>query len=85
MVSHMKTTVEIPDSLLSEARKVASEEGSTLRAVIEEGLRLAVERRARRGRFRLRKASFKGRGLQPQARGTGWDRMRDLSYEGRGT
>jgi hypothetical protein len=37
----------------------------------------------RRRRFRLRRASFKGKGLQPIAAG-GWERIRDLVYEGRG-
>ena len=32
----MKTTVEIPDQLLDEARRLASREGTTLRALIEQ-------------------------------------------------
>ena len=81
----MKTTVEIPDSLLEEARRLASRERSTVRALIEEGLRKVVaERRHRAGAFRLRKATFRGSGLQPGVAGAGWDRIRDLAYEGRG-
>jgi hypothetical protein len=34
----MKTTVEISDSLLREARKLARREGTTLRALVEQGL-----------------------------------------------
>jgi hypothetical protein len=39
MVTHMKTTVEIPDALAKAAREAASREGTTMRALIEEGLR----------------------------------------------
>jgi len=65
MVSHMKTTVQIPDSLFEEARKVANRERTTLKALIEEGLRRIVSQHKRRNGFRLRKATFKGKGLQP--------------------
>jgi predicted nucleic acid-binding protein len=65
----MKTTVEIADSLFAEARQIAWREGRPLRGLIEEGLRLVVgARRARRGRFRLRKATFRGQGLHPDLR-----------------
>ena len=85
MASHMKTTVHISDALLEEAKAIASREGSTLRELIEAGLRREVtERRRRRRRFELRDASFTGRGLQPEFRDAGWDRIRDAIYEGHG-
>ena len=84
MVSHMKTTVQIPDSLFEEARKVANREKTTLKALIEEGLRRIVSQHKRRNGFRLRKATFKGKGLQPNVADASWDRIRELSYEGRG-
>ncbi len=84
MVNHMKTTIQIPDSLLKEARKLANEEHRTLKSLMEEGLRRIVSERKRRGSFRLRKATFKGKGLQPHLTGATWDQIRDLSYEGRG-
>jgi Bacterial antitoxin of type II TA system, VapB len=80
----MKTTVEISDSLLEEAKKLAARQGTTVRALIEEGLRRVLAERRRPGAFRLRKATFKGEGLQPQAAGASWERIRDLAYEGRG-
>jgi hypothetical protein len=80
----MKTTVEIPDSLLDAARKLAAQEGTTLRALIEESLRRIVAERKRSGAFRLRKATFKGDGLQPAMSGSSWDRLREMAYEGRG-
>lgn len=39
MVCCMKTTVEIPDELLVEAKKHAAEHRTTIRALIERGLR----------------------------------------------
>jgi hypothetical protein len=84
MFTHMKTTVEISDGILDEARKVAAREGTTVRALIEAGLRKEVQQRRRGGgRFRLKRASFKGRGLRPELAGAAWDRIRDLAYEGR--
>jgi Bacterial antitoxin of type II TA system, VapB len=84
MASHMKTTIQIPDSLFEEARKVAQREHTTLKALVEQGLRRTLAERKRRGGFRLRKATFKGRGLQPGVAGASWEQIRDLSYQGRG-
>lgn len=84
MVINMKTTVQIPDSIFEEARKLAHRERTTLKALIQEGLRRIISERKRRGRFKLRKATFKGTGLQPHLTGASWDKIRELSYEGRG-
>ncbi len=84
MVIHMKTTVQIPDSLFKEARRLAQQERTTLKALIEQGLRRIISERKRRDGFRLRKATFKGQGLQPQLAGASWEQIRELSYEGRG-
>lgn len=80
----MKTTVEIPDVLLAEARKLAARDGTTVRALIEQGLRRIIDERKRAGAFRLRKATFKGDGLQPGVAAASWERIRDMAYEGRG-
>ncbi len=80
----MKTTVQIPDSLFKEAQKLAREERTTMKALIEAGLRRVISERRQRERFRLRKATFKGKGLHPDFQGASWARLRDASYEGRG-
>ena len=80
----MKTTVEIPDSLLKQARRLAAQEHTTLRALVEEGLRRITAERQRARRFKLRKVSFRGKGLQPQMAGASWQQIRDAAYEGRG-
>lgn len=80
----MKTTLDISDPLLREARKLAARERTTLRALVEQGLRRVVAEKRRQPAFRLRKASFRGRGLRPELKDVGWERLRDLAYEDRG-
>ena len=61
----MKTTLELPDELLIEAKKQAAEQRRPLRALIEEGLRLVLrkpETKPRRKQVRL--ITVKG-GLPP--------------------
>jgi hypothetical protein len=80
----MKTTVEISDALLDEARRVATGTGTTVRALIEEGLRGVLKQRRRGSAFRLRAAAFRGQGVQPGVREGDWDKIRTLAYEARG-
>ena len=80
----MKTTIEISNSLLEEARKLAAREKTTVRALVEQGLRQVLTERKSRGVFKLRKASFKGQGLQSEFAGATWERIREAAYEGRG-
>ncbi len=74
----------ISDPLLREARKLAEREGVTLRALVERGLRPVVTETKPGAPFKLRRASFKGKGLQADARGASLSRLRDLACEGRG-
>jgi len=62
----MRTTVDLPDELLRQARTRAAEEETTLTALLTEGLRLRLSG-APGGRRRQRKlpASAAGGGLQP--------------------
>lgn len=81
----MKTTIDIPDPLLEEARRAAMRDGTTLRELVERGLRLVLQTRRGAGQFKLRKASFRGKGLHEPLSGASWDKLRELAYEGRGT
>jgi hypothetical protein len=80
----MKTTVELSTPLLKEAKAVAAHEGTTLRALLEEGLRESVARRRKHRRFRLRDTSVRGKGLQPGVDLSNWEQIRSLIYEGHG-
>jgi len=84
MACHMKTTIQIPDAVFEEARKLAHREKTTLKALVEQGLRKVLSEHKQRNRFRLRKASFRGTGLQVHLAGATWDQIRETSYEGRG-
>lgn len=80
----MKTTIDLPNRLLEEAKKVAARKKTTLRELLAQGLRKVLEEQHRPETFRLRKATFQGQGLQSGVRDLRWDRIRDLAYEGRG-
>lgn len=80
----MKTTVELPDGLLREAKRVALRERTTVRALIERGLRMVVSPRRSAARFTLRTASFRGDGLVAGASLRDWEAIRDLTYSERG-
>lgn len=80
----MKTTIEISDPLLMQAKQVAALQGVTLRSLIEQGLRRVVAEKQQVQGFRLRRVTFKGEGLQPEMRGASWDRLREMAYEDHG-
>lgn len=62
----MRTTIDLPAELLHQARQRAAEEGTTLTALLADGLRLRLGRApaARRARRRI-PVSKVGGGLQP--------------------
>jgi hypothetical protein len=80
----MKTTVELPDGLLREAKQTAIRERTTVRALIEQGLRTVLTARKQSGAFTLRQASFRGDGLVAGRSLRDWDVVRDLAYTERG-
>ena len=80
----MKTTIDIADSILEQARDLAARQGTTLRELVEEGLRGVVEDHRNRRRFTLRRVTFGGRGMRPEMVEAGWDAVRDTAYHGRG-
>lgn len=84
MVICMKTTVEIPNSLLQEARKLAEKEGSSIKILVEEGLRRILLERKKGKQFRLRDAAYKGNGVQKDITEGSWEKIREKIYEGRG-
>lgn len=72
----MKTTVELPGTLLREAQQTARSEHTTLKALIEAGLRTEISRRKRAGAFVLRDASVSGHGRQPEFQDASWEKVR---------
>lgn len=81
----MKTTVNLADGLFEDARRVAEEQGVTLKELVEAGLRREVERRRQAPLpFRLRDASVGGEGLQPGIDISDRESLHPLIYAGRG-
>ncbi|MEJ0097431.1 MAG: PIN domain-containing protein [Bauldia sp.] len=84
----MKTTVEIADPVLAEARKLATREGTTLRALVEQGLRQVIADRKKQKKakpFRMRIVTFGGRRIAAGVEGRDLGRdTRTLLSERRG-
>lgn len=77
----VKTTVEISDALLRQAKRVAANEGIPVRELIEQGLRhaLALHERPRKSGFR--QVVFHGSGLTPEFEKARWDKFREAAYQ----
>jgi len=85
MVPHiMKTTVEIADDLIGRAKALAARRKTTLRALIEQGLRQVLNDEHRPVDFTLRDASVDGSGLRDDFRGKDWATLRHAAYEDHG-
>ncbi len=78
MATHIKTTIEIADSLLLRAKARAREKRVTLRALIEESLASTLDQPIRQAQ--VNPVTFKGKGLKPEFEGVSWDKIRDSIY-----
>jgi hypothetical protein len=76
----VKTTVEISDDLLKRSQRLAKLRGTTLRAIVEEGLQLALKahRQRRAGEFEF--PVFGEQGLTDEFRDASWTKTRDLIH-----
>lgn len=80
----MKTTIELPNDLLERSKAVARRENSSLKALIEEGLHLALRARSRKAGGAFSVQPFHGDGLTPEFASARWDTIRDEIYRDRG-
>ncbi|MCY3623484.1 MAG: type II toxin-antitoxin system VapB family antitoxin [Gammaproteobacteria bacterium] len=80
----MKTTIELPDELLEQVRRVARREGATLRGLVEEGLQRSLEARRRMVPRHLDFPSYGGSGLTAEFQGAPWSRVREEVYREHG-
>lgn len=65
MGTHMKTTIEVSDALFNAAKDVAARRQTTLRALVEEGLRRVLAEAAAKTRpaFKLKDARVRGKAV----------------------
>jgi len=80
----MKTTIELSDDLARNAKEFAARKRTTLRAVIEQGIRTVLREDVAAETFRLRDASVGGQGLHEAFRDADWKAIREAAYEERG-
>jgi len=77
----MRTTIEISNELLRQAKKRAADEGAPLRKVVEEALRIYLGKRPRNKKYELKWRTERGR-ILPGVRLDDRDALFDL-MEGR--
>ena len=76
----MKTTINLSDDLARRAKAFAARKNTTPRALIEQGIRQILRDDRGTGRFVLRDASVRGRGLQKEYKGADWADIRGTAY-----
>lgn len=81
---YLKTTVDISDDLLEKAKALASQKQTTLRAIIETGIRIMLKEVEHSPPYRLPDKSVDGEGLQPEFRNGTWPDIRDAIYRDHG-
>jgi len=75
----MKATIDIADPVLTEAKLIAAHEGTTLRSLVEEGLRRVIEERAeRKSGFKLRDCRYGSGGGAPGVNPDDWMSIKHL-------
>ncbi len=77
----MKTTIEIADTLVKRAKRVQRRQNVTMRALVEEGLQLALDRRDRVAPFVYKPVVVDGKGLTRAARDAGWRKLIEMAND----
>lgn len=81
----MKTTIDIPDSLMLRCKRTAHDQHLTFRSLVEEGLNYVLDQREQRKPFKLREVPVQGGGFQPGIDEGDWEQIRSMVYEGHGS
>lgn len=85
MVTHMKTTIDMPDALFRRTKALAHKRHVTMRELITEGLLHVLEHKEAEAPRPIKPVTFKGEGLSPEFSKASWSTIRDAVYEDRGT
>ncbi|MXX99358.1 MAG: type II toxin-antitoxin system VapB family antitoxin [Chloroflexi bacterium] len=76
----MKTTIDIDDELLRQAKNLGKMTGRPLRSVVEEGLRNVLQANSRRPRYRLPDLSVGSESRPDPLEKYSWQELRDAIY-----
>jgi hypothetical protein len=79
----VKTTIEISDPLLARAKRHARKAGTSLRALVEEGLRRVLDDKPPRRAYKLRDLSVGSANGPDPLEAMSWQDLRDEIYGGR--
>jgi uncharacterized protein (DUF1810 family) len=75
----MKTTIELPDELATQAKRMARQQGTTLRELVVDGLRRELQKRTSAApRVDFVFPTTNGDGLSPQVEAS---RLTSLAYD----
>jgi hypothetical protein len=72
----MKTTLDLADALLNEAKTLARAQRTTLRSLVEEGLRHVLAQKRQATGYQIKDCSFMG-ASDPDAISANWATLRD--------
>lgn len=79
----MKTTIDVNDDLLIEAKRTLKDKKQTLESILETALQQFLEEaEANKKPFKLRKHTFRGQGLQLDIKEDYWAAIKELAYKG---
>jgi hypothetical protein len=81
--THMKTTIDLPDALFSQARRYAGAHNMTMKSLIAQGLRNVMTEKKTEPKFKLRDGSVNGNGMTPEYQNATWEEKLEIIYEGR--
>ncbi|MDJ0762086.1 MAG: hypothetical protein QNJ97_03780 [Myxococcota bacterium] len=80
----MKTTVNIPDPILKQAKQIAIRNNTSLKQVIIEALRSHIEQSSTGTSGEIEFFTCKGNGLRQGLSWDSWSEIQEMAYHGRG-
>ena len=81
----MKTPIEIDDELFESIQRMARQENTTIDALVEKGLLMALaEIQANRDSWKWKPLVAQGGGLTDEFKNASWEQIRDEIYRGHG-
>jgi hypothetical protein len=80
----MKTTIDIAEPILRDAKRLAARRSTTLREIIEGQLRKVIEEDSRQQPYVLGDLPVCGGGLSPEFEPGDWSKIRDEIYRNQG-